>query len=131
MKDDFVYLRHIVGAIKDIEAYTVGGREEFFATKMIQDAVIRNLEIIGEAVKNLSPSFRREHPDVPWKQIAGLRDVLIHHYFGVDIDSVWLVVKSRLPGLLQRLETLLAPLLASDCLLIKSRESAVIGDGSH
>ncbi|MCK5679835.1 DUF86 domain-containing protein [bacterium] len=108
MKDDLVYLRHIVGAIKDIEAYTVGGCEEFFATKMIQDAVIRNLEIIGEAVKNLSPSFRCEHPDVPWKQIAGLRDVLIHHYFGVDIDSVWLVVKSRLPGLLQRLETLLA-----------------------
>lgn len=107
MKDDLVYLRHIVGAIKNIEAYTSGGREEFFATKMIQDAVIRNLEIIGEAVKNLSPSFRGEHPDVPWKQIAGLRDVLIHHYFGVDVDSVWLVVESRLPGLLQRLEPLL------------------------
>ncbi|MEA3333229.1 MAG: HepT-like ribonuclease domain-containing protein [Pseudomonadota bacterium] len=63
--------------------------EEFFTTKMIQDAVIRNLEIIGEAVKNLSLSFRTEHPDVPWKQIAGLYAVLIHHYFGVDIDSVW------------------------------------------
>ncbi|MEA3240220.1 MAG: DUF86 domain-containing protein [Pseudomonadota bacterium] len=107
MKDDLVYLRHIVSAIKDIETYTVGGREEFFATKMIQDAVIRNLEIIGEAVKSLSPLFRGEHPDVPWKQIAGLRDVLIHHYFGVDVDSVWLVVESRLPGLLQRLEPLL------------------------
>lgn len=107
MKDDVVYLRHIVGAIKDIETYTVGGREEFFATKMIQDAVIRNLEIIGEAVKNLSPSFRGEHPDIPWKQIAGLRDVLIHHYFGVDVGSVWLVVESRLPGLLQRLKPLL------------------------
>jgi uncharacterized protein with HEPN domain len=108
MKDDLVYLRHIVDSIKDIEIYTVGGREEFFATKMIQDAVIRNLEIIGEAVKNLSPSFRGKHPDVPWKQISGLRDVLIHHYFGVDIDSVWLVVECRLPGLLQRLEALLA-----------------------
>ena len=108
MKDDLVYLRHIVGAIKDIEVYTAGGREVFFATKMVQDAVIRNLEIIGEAVKNLSPSFRTEHPDVPWKQIAGLRDILIHHYFGVDINGVWLVVEIRLPGLLQRLETLLA-----------------------
>ena len=108
MKDDLVYLRHIIDAIMDIDAYTVGGREEFFAAKMIQDAVIRNLEIIGEAVKNLSPAFCSEHPDIPWKQIAGLRDVLIHHYFGVDLDSVWLVVKRRLPGLLQRLESLLA-----------------------
>ena len=108
MKNDLVYLRHIVDAIKDIEAYTAGGREEFFATKIIQDAVIRNLEIIGEAVKNLTPAFRSEHPDFPWKQIAGLRDVLIHHYFGVDLDSVWLVVESRLPHLLQRLEPLLA-----------------------
>lgn len=108
MKNDMVYLRHIVDAIKNIEAYTEGGREEFFATKMIQDAVIRNLEIIGEAVKNLSPAFRGEHPDVPWKQISGLRDVLIHHYFGVDLDSVWLVVEGRLPGLLQRLEPMLA-----------------------
>jgi len=108
MKDDLIYLRHIVDAIKNIEAYTMGGREEFFATKMIQDAVIRNLEIIGEAVKNLGAVFRGEHPDVPWKQIAGLRDVLIHHYFGVDLDSVWLVVEIRLPGLSQRLEPLLA-----------------------
>ena len=107
MKDDSVYLRHIVDAIKDIEAYTKGGREVFLATKMVQDAVIRKLEIIGEAVKNLSPSFRSKHPDIPWKQIAGLRDVLIHHYFGVDVNTVWLVVESRLPGLLQRLETLL------------------------
>lgn len=109
MKDDLIYLHHIVDSIKDINTYTEGGCKEFFASKMIQDAVIRNLEIIGEAVKNLSPDFRNDQQDIQWKKIAGLRDILIHHYFGVDIESVWLVVESRLPNLLKHLETLLAP----------------------
>jgi uncharacterized protein with HEPN domain len=72
MKNDLVYLRHIADAITDIDKYTVGGKSEFYATKMIQDAVIRNLEIIGEAVKNISPATREQHPEIPWKQIAGL-----------------------------------------------------------
>ncbi len=75
---------------------------------MIQDAVIRNLEIIGEAVKNISPAMRIEYPDVPWKQIAGLRDVLIHHYFGVDLETVWLVVEKRLPDLSERIKFILS-----------------------
>ncbi len=108
MKDDLIFLQHIADAIKDIEEYTRGGKEEFFSTKMIQDAVIRNLEIIGEAVKSISPAVRIEYSDVPWKQIAGLRDVLIHHYFGVDLETVWLVAEKRLPGLLQRIEFLLS-----------------------
>lgn len=78
----------------------MGNRDEFFAKKIIQDAVIRNLEIIGEANKNLSETFRGDHPDIPLKQIAGLRYVLIHHYFGVELESIWLVVESRLSGLL-------------------------------
>ena len=76
MKDDLIYIQHIVDAINDIEIYTKGGREELFAAKIIQDAVIRKLEIIGEAVRNLRPDFRDEHPNVPWKQIAVLRDYL-------------------------------------------------------
>ncbi len=66
---------------------------------MAQDAVARNLEIIGEAVKGLSEEIRSANPDVPWKQIAGMRDVLIHHYFGVKMDIVWQVVADHLPPL--------------------------------
>lgn len=108
MRDDLVYLQHIADAIADIEKYTGGGRQDFFNKKIIQDAVIRNLEIIGEAVKNISPATRIEYPDLPWKQIAGLRDVLIHHYFGVDLETVWLVVEKRLPVLTERIHSLLS-----------------------
>ncbi len=74
---------------------------------MIQDAVIRNLEIIGEAVKNLSADLRDRHPDIPWGRIAGLRDVLIHQYFGVRLQTVWNAVENRLPELKGHIESLL------------------------
>jgi len=73
MRDESVYLRHILDAIQKIEAYTDGGRKAFFQNTMAQDAVIRNLEIIGEAVRNLSHEFRRRHPEVPWRSITALR----------------------------------------------------------
>jgi len=107
MRDDAVYLRHILDAIHSIAEYTAGGREQFLRHKMAQDAVVRNLEIIGEAVKNLSPGLRTRHPSVPWQQIAGLRDVLIHQYFGVNLDLVWQVVEHRLPELGRQVERLL------------------------
>lgn len=75
---------------------------------MIQDAVVRNLEVIGEAVKGLSEDVRANNPDIPWTQIAGMRDVLIHHYFGVNLDIVWQVVIEHLPTLGKRVLTLLA-----------------------
>jgi uncharacterized protein with HEPN domain len=107
MKEDRIYLLHIAEAIADIQNYVSGGKITFYSTKMIQDAVIRNLEIIGEAVKNISPDTRKLAPEVPWKNIAGLRDVLIHDYFGVDLDTVWLVVENRLPILSQHIFQLL------------------------
>ena len=72
MKDDKVYLQHILDAILSIEEYTAGGREEFLQRKMVRDAVIRNLEVIGEAVKNLSDDVRSRCPSVPWQKVAGL-----------------------------------------------------------
>lgn len=97
-RDDLVYVQHILNAISKINEYTAGISElEFAKSSMRQDAVIRQLEIIGEAVKNVSSRFRDKVQDVPWKDMAGMRDVLIHQYFGVDISSVWLTTKQDLP----------------------------------
>jgi uncharacterized protein with HEPN domain len=108
MKEDGVFLSHIRDAIERIESYTARGKEAFYHESIIQDAVIRNLEIIGEAVKNLSSNFRTQHPNVAWTQIAGMRDVLIHGYFGVNIETVWNAIENRLPELKQNIESLLA-----------------------
>jgi uncharacterized protein with HEPN domain len=99
VKDERVYLGHIRDAIDDIEQYTSVGRAAFMAEGMRQDAVIRKLEIIGEAVKQLSSATRKHRPEVPWKQIAGMRDRLTHDYFGVDLALVWRVVERDLPAL--------------------------------
>jgi uncharacterized protein with HEPN domain len=107
MKDDRAYLRHIRDAIARIESYVPRGREAFLAETMIQGAVIRNLEVIGEAVKNLSDSLRAQHPEIPWTRIAGMRDVLIHEYFGVRVETVWAAVENRLPELKRHVEALL------------------------
>ncbi len=98
MKDERVYLGHIRDAINDIEDYTSVGSDVSKAERMRQDAVIRKLEIIGEAVKQLS-SATKERPEIQWKQIAGMRDRLTHDYFGVDLVLVWRVVERDLPAL--------------------------------
>jgi uncharacterized protein with HEPN domain len=108
VKDDRVYLSHIRDAIQRIQTFTTGGRDEFLADPMIQDAVLRNLEIVGEAVKGLSDNLRSQAPDVPWKQIAGMRDVLIHHYFGIKLDTDWQVVVEHVPALKKRVDELLS-----------------------
>ncbi len=107
MKDDRAYLLHIRDAIGAIASYTIGGRAEFFADRKTQDAVLRNPEIIGEAVKQLSGGLTGAHPDLPWRQIAGMRDKLVHDYFGVDLDLVWQVVEQQLVSLGARVETML------------------------
>jgi uncharacterized protein with HEPN domain len=107
VKDDRVYLLHIRDAIERIQIFTTGGREQFLSSAMIQDAVLRNLEVIGEAVKGLSDGLRTSAPDVPWKQIAGMRDVLIHHYFGVKLETVWQVVAEHVPALKTQVDELL------------------------
>lgn len=69
-----------------------------------QDAVVRNLEIIGEATKNISNDFREEHQQIPWRKLAGVRDRLIHHYFGVNYDIVWVIAKEELPEIYRKLK---------------------------
>ncbi len=93
-----VYLEDIIGAIKSIEEYTANMTYDDFAKdKKTLDAVIRNFEIVGEATKQLPEKIRKEYPKVPWKDMAGMRDRLIHAYFGVNPDVVWKTIKERLP----------------------------------
>lgn len=110
MKDDRVYCLHIRDAIERVLAYTTEGKDAFLEDRKTQDAVVRNLEVIGEAAKNISESLRATHPDIPWKRIAGMRDKMIHAYFGVDVRLVWEVVERDLPALHRRLDGILREL---------------------
>lgn len=99
MKDDRVYLINILESIEKIQSYTQIGKEDFMKSSITQDAVIRNLEIIGEATKKISDVLRNDYKDIPWRKMAGLRDILIHAYMGVDLKTVWNVVEKELPQL--------------------------------
>jgi len=101
------YLQHIRDALLSVQEYTATGRDGFFGSKMVQDAVVRNLEIVGEAVKALAPETRMQAPTVPWRRIAGMRDQLIHHYFGVDLEVVWRVVEVEIDPLLAVIQRLI------------------------
>ena len=100
MKEDILYLRHIAQAIGRIELYLENiTEEEFKKNFLVQDGVIRQIEIIGEATKNLSKSITRTFVHIDWEDIAGMRDKLIHHYMGVDIEVVWDTAKQDIPVL--------------------------------
>jgi uncharacterized protein with HEPN domain len=90
MKDDKIYMEHIHQSIDRIEAYLTGKDHLSFSNDfMLQDAVVRQLEIIGEVTKRISKDLRNKNPHVPWSDMAGMRDILIHDYIDVDIDIVW------------------------------------------
>jgi len=100
-KDDFLYLADIQEALKRIMEYSSCSMEDFLASTMIQDAIIRNFEIMGEASKRLSNEFREAHPEIPWSLLARTRDRFIHHYAGVRMDILWSTIQNDLP-LLQK-----------------------------
>jgi uncharacterized protein with HEPN domain len=107
-RDDSVYLHHILEAIDAVSGYIAGvDRGSFLVAPMLRDAVIRQLEIIGEATRRLSAETRALHPDTPWRDIAGMRDKLIHRYFGVDLDAVWIAASEDLAVLRDVVEGLL------------------------
>jgi uncharacterized protein with HEPN domain len=99
-KDDSVYIKHIIDSILWIEKYTDEiDIENFLSDHLTQDGVIRQLEIIGEASNKLSKEYKDKNPEIPWKDIIGMRNKLIHGYFGVDIEAVWDTVQKDLPEL--------------------------------
>jgi len=96
-----------VTSIDRVLEYTTQGREAFFSDRKTQDAVVRNIEIIGEAVRNLSDATRKANPQIPWSKIVGTRDRVIHGYFHVNLDIVWEVVETELPRLRNEVAALL------------------------
>ena len=99
MKDDTIYLQHILECIVRIEQYTKTGRADFLASTLVQDGVLRNLQTVGQSVLKLSEALKAAHPEVDWKSIIGLRNVLVHDYLGVSIARIWEIVERDLPDL--------------------------------
>ena len=110
MPRDFkIFLKDILEAISRIETYTKDlSFKDFCENKLVQDGVVRNLEIIGEAIKHVPEEIRKKYPDLEWKKIAGLRDILIHAYFGIDHDIVWDVVTNKIPELKEQVLRILS-----------------------
>jgi len=110
VKDDQPYLADILQALERVEEIGKRGRQAFLADWLLQDAAIRNFEIVGEAVKRVSEELKAAHPEIPWADLAGFRDVLIHQYFRVDLAIVWALIDQRVAGLRSDLARLAATL---------------------
>lgn len=97
MKDPLLYMIHIHESLKKILDYTQDGRDAFMADPKTQDAVVRNFEVIGEATKRLPSEFTAAHPQIPWRRMAGFRDILIHAYDRVDVEEIWNIIEQPCP----------------------------------
>lgn len=107
-KDNLIFIKHILASIEDIESFSKGLlKKEFIKNKLKQNAIVRSIEVIGEASKNLPNSFKEKYSDIYWKEIIGTRDKIIHHYFGIDLDIVWDIIKKNLPKLKKQIKEIL------------------------
>ena len=109
-KDPRVYLVQILECIERIESFVIDGEAAFYQDARTQDAVLHNLAVIGEIAKRVDVSYRAEHPTIPWRSMAGLRDVLIHQYDRVRLNLVWAAVEESLPALKVEIVKALPPL---------------------
>ena len=106
-KDPYVYLMHIRDACQSALGYSALRRGPPIPEQLLLDAVCRRLEIIGEASRKIGPEFRQQHPEIPWREMGSLRNVLIHDYEGTDSDVVWGIVENHIPRLLAAVASLL------------------------
>ena len=107
-KEPLVFIEHILESIKNIENFSQGiSKNEFIKDKLRQNAIIRSIEIIGEAVKNLPSNFTKKYSNIPWKGIAGMRDKITHNYFGLDLDTIWDIIKEDIPKLEKQIKEIL------------------------
>jgi uncharacterized protein with HEPN domain len=113
-RDDRAFVEDMLARITLVADFTVSGREAFMESRMMQEAVIRGLEIIGEASRNLSELLRDSHAEIPWRQIAAFRNFVIHVYWDIKLERIWEIVENDLPKLKPQLETLLASLSPDD-----------------
>jgi uncharacterized protein with HEPN domain len=107
LKDDRLYLIHILESIERVEEYTSEGWEQFQADKKTQDAVLRNLQILAESTQRISSELKRDHPEIDWRGISGFRNVLVHDYLGVNLITVWGIIEGPLTELKKRMRDVL------------------------
>jgi uncharacterized protein with HEPN domain len=110
VKDGRVYLQHIPRCVSRIEEYTKGGRDSFFSSTLVQDAVIRNLQTLAESTQRLSGQRKARHPEVEWKALSGFRNVLVHDYMGVDLVYVYRAISQDIPRLKAACTEILKPI---------------------
>ncbi len=104
---DELYISHMLECIARVEEYGGNNRGKFFSSKMLQDAVIRNLQTLAESSQRLSEAAKSAQPEIDWRAIAGFRNVLVHDYLGLDLEAIWLVIENDLPQLRKALETMM------------------------
>jgi len=107
-KDDTVYLRHILERIRRVTDDIADGRERFMESHTLQDAVLRNLQVMAESAQRLSETTKAARPDVEWRKIAAFRNILVHDYLGIDLDTVWDITQREIPELKQAVDEMLS-----------------------
>ena len=105
-KDESVYLEHILVCIHRIDEY-IENKQQFYSSHLVQDAVVRNLQVMAESSQRLPEAIKTTHAEIPWKAIAGFRNILVHDYLGVDLDVIWSVIEQDLPELQRTLTAML------------------------
>mgnify|MGYP001569625111 CR=1 FL=1 len=106
-KEDSIFIRHILDSINAIEEFSKNlSKEKLESDRLRQSAIVREIEVIGEASKNISADFKNQHNEIPWKGIIGTRDKMIHHYFGINLDVVWEIIRENIPDLKKKLQNL-------------------------